>query len=66
VSDEDSECGRCSAKTSQTASPYMWAMSGLEGHGSSPLRLANGGGLDGLDRRKEMGEVDGDVPIYAT
>ena len=63
TSDEDSECGRCSAKTSQTASPYMWALTGLEGHNSSPMRLANSNGFSSLDRRKEVANED--VPVYA-
>jgi hypothetical protein len=58
TSDEDSECGRCSAKTSQTASPHMWALSGLDGHNGSPLRLANSGGFSSLDRRKDGANED--------
>ena len=64
ASDEDSDCGRCSARTSQTASPYIVAMNGLDGHHSSPSRLANGNGHYSLDRRKEG--ANDDVPIYAT
>lgn len=64
ASDEDSDCGRCSAKTSHTASPYMHAMNGLEGHHSGPVRLVNGTGLDQLDRRKDIMDVD--VPVNAT
>jgi hypothetical protein len=63
VSDEESDCGRCSAKTSNTASPYMHAMNGLEGHHGSPLRLVNGNGFDQLDRRKEA--LSADVLVYA-
>lgn len=64
TSDEDSECGRCSTKTSQTASPYMWALNGLDGHNSSPVRVSNGGGFSSLDRRKD--NANEDVPVYAT
>lgn len=64
TSDEGSECGRCSAKTSQTASPCMWALSGLDGHNSNSLRLAHGGGFSSLDRRKEGANED--APVYAT
>ena len=65
ASDEDSECGRCSAKTSETASPYMYAMTGLDGHHGSPLRLANGNGYASLDRRKVAANENEDVPVYA-